>query len=192
MLRLTEGLIQVYTGDGKGKSTAAWGQALRAVGRGLRVCFVMFLKGETDLGEVRAAARLAPEMTVRQFGASREELAARSRRPARGQGPWWKAGHTDDDRRMAREGLDFARQAIVSGEYDLVVLDEANVAMSEGLLGVGEVLDVLRGRPGHVEVVLTGRGAPAEIIETADLVTEMRLVKHPFERGIRARRGIEH
>ena len=192
MSRLTEGLIQVYTGDGKGKSTAAWGQALRAVGRGLRVCFVMFLKGETDLGEVRAAARLAPEMTVRQFGASREELGARSRRPARGQGPWWKAGHTDDDRRMAREGFDFARQAIVSGEYDLVVLDEANVAMSEGLLGVGEVLAVLRGRPGHMEVILTGRGAPAEIIETADLVTEMRLVKHPFERGIRARRGIEY
>jgi len=185
MSRLTEGLVQVYTGDGKGKSTAAWGQALRAAGHGLRVCFIMFMKGDPELGELRAAARLAPEMTVRQFGATREELAARSA------GQWWQVEFTDDDRRMAREGLDFARGAIVSGAYDLVVLDEANVAMSEGLLEVDEVLAILRGRPAQVEVIVTGRSAPAEIIVAADLVTEMRGLKHPFERGVAARRGIE-
>jgi cob(I)alamin adenosyltransferase len=185
MPRLAKGLIQVYTGDGKGKSTAAWGQALRAAGHGLRVCFIMFLKGDADLGEVGAAARLAPEITVRQFGASREEMAAR------GGGAWWQAGLNDDDRRRAREGLAAARAATMSGDYDLVVLDEANVAMSERLLPVDEVLDVMRARPSHVEVILTGRNAPPEVIAIADLVTEMRSVKHPFDKGISARRGIE-
>jgi len=185
MSRLTEGLVQVYTGDGKGKSTAAWGQALRAAGHGLRVCFIMFMKGDAGIGEMRAAARLAPEITVRQFGASREELAAR------GPGPWWQAGYADDDRRLAREGLDFARQAICGGEYDLIVLDEANVAMSEGLLEVGEVMEILRRRPAHVEIIVTGRKAPSAILEAADLVTEMRSAKHPFDRGVPARRGIE-
>jgi len=210
MSRLTRGLVQVYTGDAKGKTTAAWGQALRAAGRGLRVCFVMFLKGDTDLGETRAAARLAPEVTVRQFGASRQELARRQsdvgaasrgdpNRPqdraptgSRALASWWQAGYADDDRRMAREGLAFARAAMASGEYDLVVLDEANVALSGGLLEVGEVLAALRERPAHVEVILTGRNAPEQIIAAADLVTEMRSLKHPFDMGLPARRGIEY
>ncbi|UCH33827.1 MAG: cob(I)yrinic acid a,c-diamide adenosyltransferase [Armatimonadota bacterium] len=186
MPQLERGLIQVYTGDGKGKSTAAWGQALRAAGRGLRVCVIMFLKGDADLGELHAAQQLAPGITARQFGASREELASRST------GPWWQAGYTDDDRRMAREGLDFARAAIDGGEYDLVVLDEANVALSEGLLDTDEVLALLRGRPQHVEVILTGRNAPPPVLDAADLVTEMRSVKHPFDSGRPARPGIEY
>jgi len=185
MPKLTEGLVQVYTGDGKGKSTAAWGQALRAVGQGLRVCFIMFLKGEADTGEMRAAMRLAPELTVRHFGASRAELAAR------GAGRWWEAGYTDDDRRLVREGFEFARAAVTGGEYDLVVLDEANVAMDAGLLEVREVLALLDERPRHVEVVLTGRAAPAPMLEAADLVTEMCEIKHPFREGHSARRGIE-
>jgi cob(I)alamin adenosyltransferase len=178
--------VQVYTGDGKGKTTAAWGQALRAAGHGLRVCFVMLMKGEADLGEVRAAARLGSLITVRQFGATREELAARS------SGKWWQVEFDEQDRRRAREGFDFARSAITSGDYDLVVVDEANVAMSEGLLEVDEVLAVLRERPEHVEVILTGRNAPAQITAAADLVTEMRSIKHPFDRGVAARRGIDH
>jgi len=186
MSRLTKGLVQVYTGDGKGKTTAAWGQALRAAGRGLRVCFIMLMKGDADLGEVRAAAGLGSRIAVRQFGAAREELAARS------SGKWWQVEFTADDRRMAQAGLDCARDAIASGDYDLVVVDEANVAMSEGLLDVEEVLGVLRARPGHVEVILTGRNAPAQITAAADLVTEMRSVKHPFDRGVAARRGIDH
>jgi cob(I)alamin adenosyltransferase len=184
-VRLNEGLIQVYTGDGKGKTTAAWGQTLRAVGRGLRACVVMFLKGDAGLGEVRAAERLAPRITVRQFGANREEMASRTG------GPWWESGYNEDDRRMAQDGLDFARAAIMSGEYDVVVLDEANVAMSEGLLAVPDVLEVIRERPPRVEVILTGRNAPQEVVEAADLVTEMRPLKHPFERGTPARPGIE-
>jgi cob(I)alamin adenosyltransferase len=190
---LSKGLVQVYTGDGKGKTTAAWGQALRAAGHGLRVCLVMLLKGDADLGEVRAAARLAPEIVVRQFGASREELARRMRGEAPGRsGSWWQAGYTDDDRRRARQGLAFARAAMASGEFDMVVLDEANVAMSAGLLEVGEVLAALRERPAHVEVILTGRNAPEQIIAAADLVTEMRSIKHRFDTGLPARRGIEY
>jgi cob(I)alamin adenosyltransferase len=183
---LTRGLVQVYTGDGKGKSTAAWGLALRAAGQGLRVCFVMFMKGSSDLGELKAAPLLGPGLQLRQFGASRAELAAR------GKGEWWKAAFTADDRRMAQEGLDFARQAIAGGNFDLVVLDEANVAMDVGLLDVNEVLGIVRSRPTHVEVVLTGRAAPQQILDAADLVTEMRALKHPFDRGTRARRGIEY
>jgi len=185
MSRLTRGLVQVYTGDGKGKTTAAWGQGLRAVGQGLRVCFVVFMKGDAGIGEIQAAARLAPEVVVRQFGASREELAARS------DGAWWQAQYTEDDKRMAREGLAFAREAISGGDYDLVVLDEVNVGMSEGLLEVNEVLAIVRQRPPHVEIILTGRNSPPQIIEAADLVTEMRSLKHPFDSGVAARRGIE-
>ena len=184
-MRLDKGLIQVYTGDGKGKTTAAWGQALRAAGRGLRVCVVMFLKGDRDLGEVSAAKRLAPELTVRQFGASRKQMASR------GGGPWWQAAYADEDRGMATEGLAFARTAVMSGDCDLVILDEVNVAMSEGLLDVTEVLKAIRERPAHVEIILTGRNAPQEIVDAADLVTEMRALKHPFGRGTLARPGIE-
>ena len=184
-MRLDKGLIQVYVGDGKGKTTAAWGQALRAAGRGLRVCVVMFLKGDPDLGEVSAAATLAPQITVRQFGASRKRMAAR------GGGAWWQTAYADEDRRMAKEGLEFARTAMISGDYDLMILDEANVAMSEGLLDVAEVLKAIRERPAHVEIILTGRNAPQEIVDAADLVTEMRAVKHPFGRGTPARPGIE-
>ena len=173
--RLTQGLIQVYTGEGKGKTTCALGLALRAVGRGFKVFMVQWLK-TGDTGEVLAAARLAPEMVIRSLG---RPGFINFKSPA------------PKDRALAREALDLAKEAIAGGEYDLVILDEINVALACGLAPVNEVLEMLASRPRWVEVVLTGRGAPPEIIARADLVTEMRPIKHYFAAGTPARKGIE-
>jgi cob(I)alamin adenosyltransferase len=174
--RLTQGHIQVYTGDGKGKTTCALGLALRAVGHGLKVYMVQFMKGR-ETGEARvAAARLTPDMTLRYFG--RPGLVnLRTPAPA--------------DLALIQEAWDLARQVILAGEHDLVILDEINLALTFNLLPREEVLQVLRQRPSGVEVVLTGRQAPPELVELADLVTEMRPIKHYYEAGVKARPGIE-
>ncbi len=173
--RLSKGLIQVYTGDGKGKTTCALGLALRAAGQGFRVYIIQFMKGR-QTGEACAAARLAPEVTLRYFG--RPGLV-NLRAPA------------PEDLALVREGWDLARQVLAAGEHDLVILDEINLALTHGLIPLEEALEVLRRRPAGVEVVLTGRRAPAEVVEMADLVTEMRPVKHYYQAGVKARRGIE-
>ncbi len=173
--RWSQGFVQVYTGDGKGKTTCALGLALRAVGQGLRVFIVQFLKGR-ESGEVRAAARLAPELTIRSFG--RPGLV-NFKSPAA------------EDLALARQALDLGRHLIRSGEYEVVILDEINVALAGQLLPLAEVLQLLQERPPGVEVVLTGRSAPPELVAVADLVTEMRPVKHYYEAGVAGRRGIE-
>ena len=166
----------MYTGDGKGKTTCALGLALRAVGQGLQVYMVQFMKGR-ETGEAKAAAdRLAPDMTLRYFG--RPGLV-NLRAPAA------------EDLALVREAWDLARQVIVAGEHDLVILDEINLALTFNLVPLAEALQVLRERPPWVEVVLTGRQAPPELVELADLVTEMRPLKHYYEAGVKARRGIE-
>jgi cob(I)alamin adenosyltransferase len=171
-----KGLVQVYTGDGKGKTTAALGLALRAAGRGLRVLIVQFMK--------------PPESTGEQFALP--ELGGRVEIRALGQPKWLRADRPDpEDVRLAEKGLAEARQAMLSGALDLLILDEVNVAVHFHLLRVEDVLGLLRDRPENVEVVLTGRRAAPELIEAADLVTEMRLIKHPFEQGVKAREGIE-
>lgn len=174
--RLTQGCIQVYTGDGKGKTTCALGLSLRAVGQGFKVFFLQFMKGQ-DTGEIAAAAKLAPDLTLRTFG--RPGLV-NLKNPA------------PRDLELAREALKLAQEVILSGRYDVVVLDEINVALAYGLVPLEDVLDLLKARPPHVEVVLTGRAAPPELLELADLVTEMRPVKHYWEVGLTARRGIEY
>ena len=173
--RLPQGLIQVYTGDGKGKTTCALGLALRAVGQGLQVAMVQFLKGR-DTGESRAAALLAPALTLRYFG--RPGLV-NLRSPAA------------EDLNYVREGWELARRVLGAGEHDLVILDEINLVLTHGLVPLAEALAVLKSRPPYVEVVLTGRQAPPELIELADLVTEMRPVKHYYQAGVAARQGIE-
>jgi cob(I)alamin adenosyltransferase len=173
--RLAQGLIQVYTGDGKGKTTCALGLAFRAVGQGFTVFMVQFLKGR-ETGESRTAARLAPEMTLRYFG--RPGLV-NLQSPAQ------------EDLVRVREAWEVARQIISAGEHDLVILDEVNLALAHGLIPLEEALSVLRQRPAWVEVVLTGRRAPQDLQDLADLVTEMRPVKHYFQAGVRSRRGIE-
>jgi cob(I)alamin adenosyltransferase len=173
--RLKQGLIQVYTGDGKGKTTCALGLALRAVGQGFKVFMVQFLKSD-DTGEVQAVQRLAPDFTIQSFGT-----------------PGFPKLTDPDPKTVetARQAFALARQVILAGDHDLVILDEVNLSLTYGLVPLDEMQEVLRQRPPHVEVVLTGRGAPPELMALADLVTEMRPVKHYFEAGVTARRGIE-
>jgi cob(I)alamin adenosyltransferase len=176
--QLPKGYVQVYTGDGKGKTTAALGLALRATGHGMRTYIGQFMKGQ-HYGELDAL-RDHPLITVEQYGdvrcIRREEV-------------------TPEHVAQARRGLERARQAMLGlspgGRYDVVVLDEVNVSIWFGLLTVEEVLAFLDERPAHVEVILTGRRAPQELIERADLVTEMRQVKHYYQQGVAARKGIE-
>ena len=168
------GCLQVYTGDGKGKSTAAFGLALRAAGAGFRVFIAQFAKN-TPTGELSAMHSLADLVTVKQFGTGRLIRG----RPS------------DEDCQIAREGLTEAREALLSGRYRVVILDEGNVAVSFGLFPVDDLLDLIDARPPDVELVITGRNAHPKVIERADLVTEMRKIKHYFDRGLAARRGIE-
>lgn len=172
--RFSKGYVQVYTGDGKGKTTAALGLALRASGHGLRAYVGQFMKGQ-HYGELEAL-RDHPFITLEQYGnprcIRREEVTA-------------------DHVTQAQEGLARAREAMSSGNYDIVVLDEVNVSIWFGVLDTAEVLALLDEKPDHVEVVLTGRRAPQALIDRADLVTEMRMVKHYYEQGVMARTGIE-
>ncbi|MEM3579689.1 MAG: cob(I)yrinic acid a,c-diamide adenosyltransferase [Candidatus Bathyarchaeia archaeon] len=175
MPKLERGLVQVYTGDGKGKTSAAFGLALRAIGRGLKVYIIQFIKGGFDYGELYIVDRL-PNLTLKAFGRGKFVTT---------QPP------SEEDVKLAEEALRLAEKTIKSGEYDLVILDEINVALNLKLISLEKVLELIESKPKHVELVLTGRYAPKEIIDVADLVTEMREVKHPFKRGCQAREGIE-
>ncbi len=194
--RLEKGLIQVYTGNSKGKTTAALGLALRAIGHGFRVCVIQFLKGGAYTGELFAAQRLYPYLVFRQYGVTcpYSALIRQGEADCRGCGKCFteKGKDTEENRKLARLALRAAEEAICSEEYDLVILDEINNAFYYELLSVDEVLALLAKKPAQIEVILTGRHAPPEIIARADLVTEMTLVKHPFQRGIPSRRGIEY
>ena len=171
---MERGFVQVYTGDGKGKTTAALGAAVRAAGHGLSTYFGQFMKGQS-YGEGEAL-RGHPLITMEQYGGTRclrrEEVTA-------------------EDVARAERGLERARDAMTSGLYQIVVLDELNVALWFGLLSTETVLELMDRRLPHVELILTGRRAPAEIMERADLVTEMRQVKHYYDQGVPARDGIE-
>ncbi len=173
--RLSKGYIHVYTGDGKGKTTAALGLALRASGYGMRSYIGQFMKGQ-HYGEL-IALHDHPYITIEQYGDLRCCIRREEVIP--------------EHVAQARRGLERAREAMCSGHYDVVVLDEVNVALWFGLLTIKEVLTLLEERPDNVEVILTGRRAPQELIERADLVTEMQEVKHYYQQGVSARRGIE-
>jgi cob(I)alamin adenosyltransferase len=176
MMKLEKGLVQVYTGNGKGKTSAAFGLALRAAGRGLKVYMIQFIKGGFDYGELYVVDKI-PNLTLKAFGRGKFI----TKKPA-----------DKEDVRLAEEAFQLAKKVIAGGEYDVVILDEVNVALDLKLISLEDVLQVIGSKPEHVELVLTGRNAPKEIIELADLVTEMREVKHPFSRGFPARKGIEH
>jgi cob(I)alamin adenosyltransferase len=169
------GLVQVYTGNGKGKTTASLGLAFRASGSGLKVLMVQFLKPSEEYGEQLAVKRF-DGFDIVSMGV--DHMTSDVTR--------------EEDIRLSKEALNYFSKILESGEYDLVIADEINVAMSWELLTPEEVIEVLEKRKEHTEVVLTGRGAPQKIIDYADLVTEMVLVKHPFDKGICARRGIEY
>lgn len=169
-----QGLVQVYTGNGKGKTTAALGLALRAAGHGMRVLVIQFLKGDRACGEHLYVARHRP-FDIVQLNTSSSLVQT-----------------ADELRPLTEQTLSLAREAVAEGNYDVVVLDEILVAASKGLITTGQVLDLMRSKAERVELILTGRGASPEVIQQADLVTEMVAVKHPFARGVTARRGIEY
>lgn len=168
------GRVQVYTGDGKGKTTAAVGLAVRACGAGLRVFFGQFIKGG-DSSELEFFRMRCPEVHCEHFG----------------RGRFVRGKPAAEDLGLARLGLDRLRAAVASGSYDLVIADEANGAVKAGLFAVGELLSLIPARAAHVELVFTGRDAHPDLVAMADLVTEMRCVKHYFGQGIAARKGIE-
>ncbi len=175
-MALDRGYVQIYTGNGKGKTTASLGLAFRAVGRGLKVCMVQFIKGGDEYGEHLLAKKLAPLLTIHQTGRDN----------------WiFKDKLDPEDIRIANETLALARSALKSGEYDLVILDEINGAVWFGLIDVEQVLQLVKDKPDNVELVLTGRSADEQLIEVADLVTEMCEIKHYYQRGVPARVGIE-
>jgi len=169
------GKVHVITGPGKGKTTAAFGQALRASGHGVKVCIVQFMKTGETTGEVRAAKQL-PGVQVFQFGTGRFIDPKKV---------------TDGDVKCAKDALERVRSLLARRECGLLILDEVNVAVSFGLLEAGEVMDVLEVRGGDVEVVLTGRNAPLEFIDYADYVSVIDSWKHPFDQGDKSRKGVE-
>ncbi|MHA1723140.1 MAG: cob(I)yrinic acid a,c-diamide adenosyltransferase [Candidatus Baldrarchaeia archaeon] len=173
--RLEKGVVHVYTGNGKGKTTAALGLGLRAIGHGLKVYMIQFMKG-FNYGEHKAV-ELLPNFKIVKFGG--QELVNPS-------------NPTEEDVRAAREALDHAREVVMSGEYDVVILDEINVALDFKLIDVQDVLELIKNKPKHVELILTGRYAPSEVIKAADLVTFMREIKHPYRQGLPARKGIDY
>jgi cob(I)alamin adenosyltransferase len=169
-----KGLLLVYTGHGKGKTTAALGIVFRALGRGLKVAVVQFIKGKWKTGE-RTYAESLPELTFLVMG----------------RGFTWESDDLSRDKEAARKAWQEAAELIRSGEHAIVVLDELTYVVNYDFVSLSEVLAVLRDRPAHVHVVVTGRNAPDEMVEMADLVTEMKSIKHPFERGIAAAPGID-
>ena len=175
MTKLEKGLVQVYTGNGKGKTSAAFGLALRAIGRGLKVYIIQFIKGGFDYGELYIVDK-PPTLKLKAFGRGKFVT---------------KQPPLEEDVKLAEEAFNHAKEIIESGQYDIVVLDEINVALNLKLIKLDKVLELMKKKPKHVELVLTGRYAPKEIIEIADLVTEMKEIKHPFKKGYPAREGIE-
>jgi len=171
-----KGLVQIFTGNGRGKTSAALGAVLRAVGQGLKIYIVHFMKGTYPYGEQKALAQL-PDVTIARFG----QLNFVDPNNIK-----------DEEREEAEKALAAGRAAMLSEEYDLVVLDEVNIAASWGLVEMEEVIQLIRDKPERVELILTGRYADSLLIELADLVTEMVEVKHPYKQGIKARRGFEY
>jgi cob(I)alamin adenosyltransferase len=173
-----DGIVIVYTGNGKGKTTASLGVALRAIGHGLRVCMVQFIKGEWHYGELNSIKKLEPDFELIVAGKG-------------------FIGIIDDDHafeehvRAARTALDIVEQKISLDTFDIIILDEINYAVHLGVLQLADVMKIIQNRPKHLSLILTGNHACEEIISLADLVTEMKEIKHPYKKGIKAKRGID-
>jgi cob(I)alamin adenosyltransferase len=174
MAKKRRGYVQVYTGDGKGKTTAAIGLAVRASGAGLKVFIAQFIK-QGDYSEIKALRKLSDMITVEQYG----------------KGRFIDGKPTREDFDIAEEGMQRVKQVMLSGKYEVIILDEANVAVKYGLIPVQELINVIISKPDNVEMVITGRNASPLILDMADLVTEMKPVKHYYTKGVRARLGIE-
>ncbi|MFY9301475.1 MAG: cob(I)yrinic acid a,c-diamide adenosyltransferase [Candidatus Nitrosotenuis sp.] len=173
-----DGLVIVYTGKGKGKTTAALGMALRAIGHDHKICMIQFIKGSWHYGEMSSSKRLEPDFELTAVGKG-------------------FVGILDDKtpkeihEKIAQEAIQISREKIMSEKYDIVILDEINYAVNLGLVDVQQVLDLIRIKPQKVSLVLTGNHVRQQVIDAADLVTEMKEIKHPFQRGIRAKKGVD-
>ncbi len=173
-----DGLIIVYTGKGKGKTTAALGMALRAIGYDYKVCMIQFIKGSWHYGEMTSSKRLEPEFELTAVGKGFVGIMD-------------DKSPIEDHKKVADEALAIAKQKITSEKYDIVILDEINYAVNLGLVKIDDVLKLIQTKPTNVNLVLTGNHVRDEIIGLADLVTEMREIKHPFKSGMRAKKGID-
>lgn len=171
---IEKGLVQVYTGDGKGKTTASLGLAFRALGHNFKIYVIQFMKGKINYGELLSAEKI-PNITIKQFG--RPDFVN-------------KKNPAQVDIEFAKKALEHAQLKI--NEVDILILDEINVALDYKLIKLEDVLELIKNKPNNLELVLTGRYAPKEILEIADLVTEMKEIKHPYQNGIQARKGIEY
>ncbi len=180
-LEKDKGYVQVYTGDGKGKTTATMGLALRALGQGKTVSITMFTKGGDDYGEIKAFNKLQPDirknLRIEQAGLDRIIFASNK---------------NDEDKKIMQAGWENAKKIINSGKTDVVILDELNIALDLKLIDEEDVLKTIKNKPENVEIVLSGRNAHKNIIDAADLVSNIQLVKHYWDKGITARRGIEY
>lgn len=174
-----KGILAVMTGDGKGKTTSAIGTAVRAIGYGHKVIMIQFIKGDWHYGEIDGIQRLSPDFTLERCGIGFYKIMGDDRP---------EEAHLE----AARRGLIRAEEVITSGEYRLVILDEINNAVKEGLLSIDEVLSVVDKKPPLLHLILTGRGAHPKLIEKADLVSEVRELKHPFKKGILAQKGFDY
>jgi len=170
-----KGLILIFTGHGKGKTTAALGMSVRAAGHGLKTCFIQFIKGSWKYGEMDALARFQEEIDFHIMG----------------RGFTWKSEDLEKDTAAARKAWEKAKEVIQSGDYHTVVLDEFTYLLRYGMIDVEEVVDVLQRKPADLHICITGRDAVEELIELADLVTEMQPIKHSYQQGIKAQKGIE-
>ncbi len=171
-----KGLILIHTGDGKGKSTSAFGAAMRFIGQGFNVGMVQFMKGQWKTGEAEAANIFGEQFEIFSFG----------------EGFSWEVKDPERNRQAVEQAWAKCLEMLRDDHYQMVIFDEINIALQMNLLSSGEVMDALKKKPPAKHVILTGRGAPSELIEIADLVTEMKCVKHPFDQGTPAQRGIEY
>lgn len=175
---MESGLVIVYTGKGKGKTTAALGMALRAIGYNYKICMIQFIKGSWHYGEMSSSKRLEPEFELTAIGKG-------------------FVGILDDKtpkevhQKIAKEAIEIAKEKILSEKYNIIILDEVNYAVNLGLVELEDVLDLIKNKPHGITLVLTGNHVKQEIVDAADLVTEMKEIKHPFQQGIRAKKGID-
>jgi cob(I)alamin adenosyltransferase len=176
----TRGLVIVNTGDGKGKTTASLGLAVRAAGNGFRVLIIQFIKGRWKTGESQSLLKLAPNIQIVRMGMGFTIERLRDPRIP-----------MEEHEEAATRAFERAREVVLADEYDMIVLDEILGSIKANLIGLDDVLGLIRHKPERLHLVLTGRGAPPELVDAADLVTEMKMIKHPFQQGIKAQRGIE-
>jgi cob(I)alamin adenosyltransferase len=175
--KLEHGMVSIFTGDGKGKTSAAIGIATRAAGHGLMVFIVFFMKADNYVHGERTSLSSIPNIKFESFG---------------GKGWVDKNNINSEDIEQAKQGFNTARESMLSGEYDVVILDEINPAVFFGLIPADKVLELIKEKPSNVELILTGRNADARVVQAADMVTEMLAIKHPYNNGIQARRGIDY